>query len=139
MEAGLPVSGGTDSPVVPYPPLWVFYHFLTRDTISGGVLGADQKISREDALRMITRNHYFLNFQEDVNGMIAPGRYADLVVLPQDIMTAPAKDIEQMKIMMTMVGGKVVFADKKFTALTRDGARDAHAKMVALNAAWQSN
>jgi len=135
----LPVSGGTDSPVVPFPPLWVFYHFLTRDTISGGVLGADQKISREDALRMITRNHYYLNFQEGVNGMIAPGRYADLVVLPQDIMTAPAKDIEQMKIMMTMVDGKVVYADKKFSALTGVSARDTHAKIGGLNAALQSN
>jgi len=137
MEAGLPVSGGTDSPVVPYPPLWVFYHFITRDTISGGVLGPNQRISREDALRMITRNHYYLNFQEDVNGMIAPGRYADLVVLPEDIMTAPAKDIEKMKIMMTMVGGKIVYTDKKFTALTGVSARDTHAKMVGLNAARQ--
>lgn len=139
MEAGLPVSGGTDSPVVPYPPLWVFYHFITRDTISGGVLGANQRISREDALRMITRNHYYLNFQEDVNGMIATGRYADLVVLPEDIMTAPAKDIEQMKIMMTMVGGKVVYADIKFTALTGVSARDTHAKLVGLNTARQSD
>jgi hypothetical protein len=54
-------------------------------------------------------------------------------------MTAPAKDIEQMKIMMTMVGGKVVYADKKFTALTGVSARDTHAKMVGLNAARQSD
>jgi predicted amidohydrolase YtcJ len=139
MEAGLPVSGGTDSPTVPYPPLWVFYHFITRDTISGGVLGANQKISREDALRMITRNHYYLNFQEVVNGVIAPGRYADLVVLPEDITTAAAKDIEQMKVMMTMVGGKVVYADKKFTALTRVGVRDGHTQIVSLTAARHSD
>jgi len=139
LEAGLPVSGGTDSPTVPYPPLWVFYHFITRDTISGGVLGADQKISREDALRMITRNHYYLNFQEVVNGVIAPGRYADLVVLPEDIMTAPAKDIEQMKVMMTMVGGKVVYADKKFAALTGVGVREGHTKIVRLTAARHSD
>ena len=43
--------------VVPYPPLWVIYHFVTRDTISGGVLGADQKISRQEALRMATINN----------------------------------------------------------------------------------
>ncbi len=43
LDAGLPVSGGTDSAVVPYPPLWVIYHFVTRDTISGGVMGPDQK------------------------------------------------------------------------------------------------
>ena len=49
--AGFVVAGGTDSAVVPYPPLWVIYHFVTRDTISGGVLGADQKITPKEALR----------------------------------------------------------------------------------------
>ena len=58
-----PVSGGTDSAVVPYPPLWVIYHLVTRDTISGGVLGPDQRISREDALRLVTRNHWYLTFE----------------------------------------------------------------------------
>ncbi|PWU06373.1 MAG: amidohydrolase, partial [Terriglobia bacterium] len=38
LDHGLMISGGTDAPVVPYRPLWVFYHFVTRDTISGGVL-----------------------------------------------------------------------------------------------------
>jgi predicted amidohydrolase YtcJ len=118
MEAGLPVSGGTDSPVVPYPPLWVFYHFFTRDTISAGVLGADQKISREDALRMITRNFFYLSFEENTIGVIAPGMFADMIVLPEDIMTAPAKDIEKMDVLLTMVGGKVVYRRANFNKLT---------------------
>jgi predicted amidohydrolase YtcJ len=114
LDAGLPVSGGTDSSVVPYSPLWVIYHFVTRDTISGGPMGVDQKISREDALRMVTRNHWYLTFEENSKGIIAAGRYADMVVLPEDIMTVPAKRIEQMKVMMTMVGGKVVYRDDAF-------------------------
>jgi predicted amidohydrolase YtcJ len=109
LDAGIPVSGGTDSGVVPYPPLWVIYHFVTRDTITGGVLGADQRISREDALRLVTRNHWYLTFEEDANGVIAAGRFADLVVLGEDLMTVPAKRIEQMSVMMTMVGGQVVY------------------------------
>jgi predicted amidohydrolase YtcJ len=109
LEAGIPISGGTDAPVVPYPPLWVFYHFVTRDTISGGVLGADQRISREQALRLITRNHYYLTFEEDSKGVLAPGRYADLVVLADDIMTVPAERLEDTKVLLTMVGGKVVY------------------------------
>ena len=56
LDAQLPVSSGTDAPVVPYPPLWTIYHFITRDTISGGVLGADQRVSREQALRMLRGN-----------------------------------------------------------------------------------
>jgi len=114
LDAGLPVSGGTDSSVVPYSPLWVIFHFVTRDTISGGPMGTDQKISRQDALRMVTRNHWYLTFEEATKGMIAPGYYADLVVLPEDIMTVPPKRIEQMRVMMTMVGGTVVYRDADF-------------------------
>lgn len=114
LDAGVPISGGTDSGVVPYPPLWVIYHFVTRDTISGGVLGADQRISREDALRLVTRNHWYLTFEENTKGIIAPGRYADMVVLAEDIMTAPAKRIEQMNVLMTMVGGKTVYRHNDF-------------------------
>jgi predicted amidohydrolase YtcJ len=120
LDAGLPVSGGTDSSVVPYSPLWVIYHFVTRDTISGGAMGVDQKISREDALRMVTRNHWYLTFEENTKGIIAPGRFADMVVLPEDIMTVPAKRIEQMRVMMTMVGGRVVYRDADFRKVATD-------------------
>ncbi|HXD15848.1 MAG TPA: amidohydrolase [Vicinamibacterales bacterium] len=120
LDAGLPVSGGTDSSVVPYSPLWVIYHFVTRETISAGPMGVDQKVSREDALRMVTRNHWYLTFEESTKGMIAPGYYADLVVLPEDIMTVPAKRIEQMRVMMTMVGGKVVYRDADFRKVTTE-------------------
>ena len=120
LDAGLPVSGGTDSSVVPYSPLWVIYHFVTRETISAGPMGVDQKVSREDALRMVTRNHWYLTFEENTKGIIAPGRFADMVVLPEDIMTVPAKRIEQMRVMMTMVGGKVVYRDADFRKVTTE-------------------
>jgi len=108
-DRGLVVAGGTDSPVVPYPPLWVIYHFTTRDTISGGVLGADQRISRQEALKIETINNAFLTFEERIKGSIEPGKLADLVVLPADILTCADKRIEQMQVSMTMVGGRVVF------------------------------
>jgi predicted amidohydrolase YtcJ len=117
LAAGIPISGGTDSGVVPYPPLWVIYHFVTRDTISGGVIGADQAISREDALRLVTRNHAYLTFEEDSKGSIAPGRYADLVVLGEDLMTVSAKRIEQMNVLMTVVGGAVVYRHPELKTL----------------------
>ena len=109
LDQGLVVAGGTDSAVVPYPPLWVLYHFITRDTISGGVLGADQKISRREALQVQTINNAYLTFEESLKGSIEPGKLADLVVLPEDILTCPEKRIEQMGISMTMVGGKIVY------------------------------
>ncbi|MBS1819943.1 MAG: amidohydrolase [Acidobacteria bacterium] len=114
LEAGLPVSGGTDASVVPYPPLWVFYHFVTRDTITGGVLGEDQKISREEALKLLTINNAWLTFDEKTKGSIEVGKLADLVLLPEDLMTADAKKIEQMQVLMTVVGGKVVYQQDGF-------------------------
>jgi hypothetical protein len=109
LDQGFVVAGGTDSAVVPYPPLWVFYHFVTRDTISGGVLGANEAISRKEALRVQTINNAYLTFEERTKGSIEPGKLADLVVLPEDILTCPAKHIEAMQVEMTIVGGKVVY------------------------------
>jgi hypothetical protein len=112
LDQGFVVAGGTDSAVVPYPPLWVIYHFVTRATISGGVLGADQKISRREALQVETINNAYLTFEERTKGSIEPGKVADLVVLPEDILTCAEARIEQMEVAMTMVGGKVVYRRK---------------------------
>jgi predicted amidohydrolase YtcJ len=109
IDAGFVVAGGTDSAVVPYPPLWVLYHFVTRDTISGGVLGADQRITRQEALQVETINNAYLTFEERIKGSIEPGKLADLVVLPEDILTCPEKNIERMQVSMTMVGGTIVY------------------------------
>lgn len=94
---------------MPYPPLWVIYHFVTRDTISGGVMGADQKITRKEALQIETINNAYLTLEENIKGSIEAGKLADLVVLPEDILTCPEKHIEQMQVALTMVGGKIVY------------------------------
>src|SRR5205807_5772903 len=58
LEQGFLVVGGTDSPVVPVNPFWQLYHFLTRDTISDGVYGENERVtSRVELLRMITINY----------------------------------------------------------------------------------
>lgn len=109
LDRGVMAAAGTDSSVVPYPPLWTIYHFVTRDTISGGVLGADQKITRQEALRLSTINNAYLTFEEKIKGSIEPGKLADFVVLGEDILTVPDKRIERMRVIMTVVGGKTVF------------------------------
>jgi predicted amidohydrolase YtcJ len=85
------------------------YHFVTRETISGGVLGPDQKITRQEALRIATMGNARLTFEEQIKGSIEPGKLADFVVLDEDILDAEPKRIEQMKVLMTVVGGKAVF------------------------------
>ena len=120
LDQGLRVSGGTDASVVPYPPLWVFYHFVTRDTISGGVLGPEQRITRQEGLKVLTINNAHLTFEENTKGSIEPGKFADWVMLPEDIMTVPAKSIESMSVLLTAVGGKIVYQRDGFKpAITR--------------------
>lgn len=108
LDAQLPVSSGTDAPVVPYPPLWTIYHFVTRDTITGGVLGADQKVSRQQALRMATINNAWLNMEERTKGSLEPGKFADLVVLSEDPLTCPETSLRDAKVLTTIVGGRIV-------------------------------
>jgi len=57
-------------------------------------------------------------FEEKTKGSIEPGKFADLVVLEQDIMTAPEKSIESMKVLMTMVGGKIVYQRQGFSLVS---------------------
>jgi predicted amidohydrolase YtcJ len=108
LDAQLPVSSGSDAPVVPYPPLWTIYHFVTRDTITGGVLGADQRVSRQQALRMATINNAWLNMEERIKGSIEPGKLADLVILNEDPLTCPEPRLRDATVVTTLVGGKVV-------------------------------
>jgi hypothetical protein len=109
LDAGLPVSSGTDAPVVPYPPLWTFYHFVSRDTLSAGVLGADQRVTPLEALRMATMGNAWLTMEEDAKGSIEPGKLADLVVLSEDPLTAPAERVRDAAVLLTIVGGRVVY------------------------------
>ncbi|MGE0463395.1 MAG: amidohydrolase, partial [Vicinamibacterales bacterium] len=108
LDAGLPLSSGTDAPVVPYPPLWTLYHFVTRDTITGGVMGADQRVTREEALRMATMGNAWLMMEEADKGSLEAGKLADLVVLSEDPLTCPEPQLRDASVLMTIVGGRVV-------------------------------
>jgi predicted amidohydrolase YtcJ len=108
LDAGLPVSSGTDAPVVPYPPLWTLYHFATRDTIAGGVVGADQRVTRLEALRMATTGNAWLTMEERDKGSIEAGKLADLVVLSDDPLTCPEPRLRDADVTMTIVGGRIV-------------------------------
>jgi len=66
-------------------------------------------LTREEALIAHTRNNAYIVFQDGNLGMLAPGRYADLVVLDRDYFKVPADEIKDIKPVMTMVGGKIVF------------------------------
>ncbi len=109
LDAGLPVSSGTDSPVVPFPPLWTLYHFVTRDTITGGVLGANQHVSRQEAIRMATINNAWLTFEEQTKGSLETGKLADLIVLSENPLTCTETKLRDAEVLLTMVGGRIVY------------------------------
>jgi predicted amidohydrolase YtcJ len=113
LDAGFLVVGGTDSPVVPFNPFFAYYHFLTRDTITDGVYGANEAVmSREELLRMITINYAKLTGEADIKGSIEPGKLADFAVLSEDLLTVAAAKIPTMRALLTYVGGREVFRDE---------------------------
>jgi predicted amidohydrolase YtcJ len=75
-----------------------------------------QTIGREDALIAYTRRNAFFVFQEGNLGAIQPGKLADLVVLDRDYLTIPADQIKDIKPLLTMVGGRVVYDTSAVTA-----------------------
>jgi predicted amidohydrolase YtcJ len=115
LQSGLIVAGGTDSPVIPFNPFWEIYHFASRDTIAGGVYGADEQVdSRSDLLRMITINFARMIGADSVRGSIEPGKLADFAVLSEDLLTAPLSRVRDTKALTTYVAGKEVYRDPGF-------------------------
>ncbi len=91
-----------------YRPMTTLWTAVTGKMVGGTVIN-HQTISREDALIAHTRKDSFLIFQEDNLGSIQPGKLADLVVLDRDYLTVPADQIKDIKPVMTMVGGRIVY------------------------------
>ena len=109
LDAGIPVSIGTDSPVVPWDPWWALHHFTTRGTISAGVVGDEQEITRAEAIRAATEGYAYLTFEESLKGTLEVGKLADLVVVAEDPLACADPCLETMQVDLTVVGGMVVY------------------------------
>jgi len=91
-----------------YLPFTTLY-FAVTGKMAGGLKVIRQTVCREDALIAHTRNNAFFVFQEDNLGSIQPGKLADLLVLDRDYLTIPADQIKDIKPVITMVGGRIVY------------------------------
>ena len=110
LDQGFLLAGGTDAPVIPTNPWWAMYHFITRDTITGGVFGPQERVlNREDVLRLFTLNYARLIHEEDSKGSISPGKWADFVVASGDFLSVPMEALEDMTALATYVGGQRVY------------------------------
>ena len=91
-----------------YQPFYTLWWAVTGKMVGGTVVNT-HTISREAALIGHTRNNAFLLFREADLGSIQNGKFADLIVIDRDYLTVPADQIKDINVMLTMVGGRVVY------------------------------
>ncbi len=109
IRSGLTVAGSSDSPVVPDNPLVGMYAACTRKTETGQELESKERIKPEEALALYTQNAACASFEEKIKGSITPGKLADMVILSDDPLKPPPDRIKDIKVLMTILGGKVVW------------------------------
>jgi len=109
LNSGLIVADSSDCPVVPNNPLIGIYAAVTRQAESGHQLPSKECITAGEALAMTTMNGAFASFEECIKGSIAPGKLADMVVLSDDPIKSPPEQIKDIRVEMTIIGGKVVW------------------------------
>jgi len=128
LRLGLVVAGGTDAHrVSSYNPFVALQWYLDGTTIGGvKTRGEAEAPSRRQALEMYTRNSAFLANDDDKRGTLEPSKFADLAVLSSDYLTAPVDKIGQIRSVLTMVGGKVVYADAPFAGLAEPSVEPRH-------------
>ncbi len=107
VDAGVPTSLHTDTPVAPPFPLEEVWIAVNRFGLSGTVRGPEERITVDQALRMVTIDAAFTLGVENKVGSIAPGKFADFAVLEQDPYEVPREKIRDIKVWGTVVGGKV--------------------------------
>jgi hypothetical protein len=117
-NSGIMWGLGTDGTAANQTLPFVTLSFAVTGKMAGGLKVIRQTVSREDALIAHTRKNAFFVFQENNLGSIQPGKQADLLVLDRDYLTIPADQIKDIKPVMTMVGGRVVY-DAGTTASTK--------------------
>jgi predicted amidohydrolase YtcJ len=105
---GLGSDGSRANQILPFTTLW----WAVTGKMVGGTKVLHQTISREDALIAHTRRNAYFLFQENNLGSLQPGKLADVLVLDRDYLTIPSDEIKDIKPILTMVGGRIVYEDK---------------------------
>ncbi|MGH9759592.1 MAG: amidohydrolase [Blastocatellia bacterium] len=112
IKEGCVVAGGSDAPVEQGNPMIEFYAAVARKDLkgfSGEGWHPEEKVTRDQALKMFTLWPAYAAFQEEEKGSIEVGKLADLTVLSADIMTIREAEIPKTHAVMTIIGGEVVY------------------------------
>ena len=121
-KIGVRIGAGTDAHrVSTYNPFTVLQWLLDGRTASGAATrGPEETPSRADALRHYTIGSAWVSFDEDTRGSLEVGKWADLAVLSSDYMTVPVNQIGQIESVLTMVGGRIVYARGPYSSTISD-------------------
>ena len=109
VKSGLTVAGASDSPIVPNSPLMGIYGAVTRETSSGKILNQSERLTVNQVLALYTINAAYASHEEKIKGSITPGKLADMVVLSKNPTLVPPEEIKNIKVQMTVIGGKIVW------------------------------
>lgn len=107
MDHGITVAISSD--ILPIGPMVGLYAAVTRKGMSGQVYGPDETITIEEAIRAYTLTGAYLNFEEEVKGSLEPGKFADMIVLSNDILTIDPGRFMDIEVEQTYVNGKLVY------------------------------
>ena len=131
VRAGIPVGAGTDATRVSSHNPWLsLYWMVTGKTVGGTQLASpENRLSREEALRLYTVGSAWFSGEEEVKGRIAPGQLADFAILSADYLTVPDEQIRTIESVLTVTGGDVVYAAEPF-------ANVAPEPLPAVSPAW---
>jgi len=113
LDSGAIIAAGSDAPVEIGDPRIEFYAAVARRSLDGFANDdwhLDQRVSRAQALKMLTLWPAFAAFQEKQRGSIAPGKLADFSVFVEDLMTMPEPEILQARVAMTVIAGEIVYS-----------------------------
>jgi predicted amidohydrolase YtcJ len=112
LNTGVVIPNGSDFPVEAVNPLISFHSFITRQDAENFPAGGwmpEQRTTRQEALLSITLWPAYAAFMENESGSLTAGKFADFVVLDRDIMTVGPEEILRASVLMTVLGGKVVY------------------------------
>ena len=106
---GVKIIGNSDWPITCGNPFLGIHTAVNRKNIEGTPINEEQGISVQDALRLYTINAAYATFDENRKGSIETGKYADLVIIDQDIYEMPQEELKNIKVMATMANGKFIY------------------------------
>jgi predicted amidohydrolase YtcJ len=110
IENGIIEAAGSDVNVTPISPWWGIWAAVVRkDLQTGQVLAPEERITVEQALTLYTRNGAYAGFEEGVKGSLAPGKLADFIVVDRDVLSVPADELKDVKVLQTWVGGQQIY------------------------------